>query len=108
MTDEMPPTLEQAHEEIETLRLEIKRLDLLVLQGDKSISDLNVQCKFWRQCAEHAVTGWNKLEDEHELLKETLRALVRDDEPAYLDAAQSCEVDIGLGPMRLVEDEVKR
>lgn len=27
------------------------------------VDDLNVQCKFWRQAAEHAVKGWNALED---------------------------------------------
>jgi hypothetical protein len=43
----------------------------------KSCDDLNVQCRFWRQCAEHAVTGWNKLEDEHEAMKDTLRELAR-------------------------------
>jgi hypothetical protein len=46
----------------------------------RELEDLKVQCRFWRQAAEHAVDGWNKLEDEHELLKETLRALAREDD----------------------------
>lgn len=94
----MPPSLEQAVEEILELKREVQRLELLVHQGDEAVADLNVQCKFWRQAAEHAVTGWNKLEDEHELLKDTLRALVT--EPPTIVSPEGAPVDL-----RLVEEE---
>ena len=40
-----------------------------------AIEDLNVQCKFWRQAAEHAVKGWNDLEDRVEAAREALVAI---------------------------------
>lgn len=53
--------------------LEIAREEIIALK--RQVVDLDVIARFWRLAAEHAVTGWNKLEDEHELLKETLRVL---------------------------------
>src|SRR5678816_2997514 len=50
-----PPDLESALEEIAELRREIDRLTMLVICGDAAVDDLNIQCKFWRQAAEHAV-----------------------------------------------------
>ena len=41
--------------------------------ANAAIDDLSVQCKFWRQAAEHAVKGWNDLEDKHEQLLATAR-----------------------------------
>lgn len=43
--------------------------------ANAAIEDLNVQCKFWRQAAEHAVKGWNALEDKVEAAKEALDAI---------------------------------
>lgn len=75
-----------------------------------AVDDLNVQCKFWRQAAEHAVNGWNKLEDEHEALLEKLSALASDNRdewapPVLHGENQDVVVDVGFGKMRLVEDE---
>lgn len=47
----------------------------------RQLHDQEVIARFWRQAAEHACVGWNALEDEHELLKETLRALTHDEAP---------------------------
>lgn len=100
------PGIAEAVEEILELKREIQRLELVVKHGDAAIDDLNVQCKFWRQAAEHAVTGWNRLEDEHELLKDTLRALVAEPAAPVLHSEHTDTViDIGFGPMRLLEDE---
>ena len=49
----------------------------------QAIDDLNVQCKFWRQAAEHAVNGWNALEDKVEAAKEAIDAI-----EGNLDAAR--------------------
>ncbi len=38
----------------------------------QTIDDLDLQCKFWRQAAEHAVKGWNDLEDRIEAAREVL------------------------------------
>lgn len=51
--------------------------------AEAAIDDLNVQCKFWRQAAEHAVKGWNALEDKVEAAKEALDAI-----EGNLDAAR--------------------
>jgi chromosome segregation ATPase len=86
-----PPGIEEADAEIVALRRELfaaqaessRRKSELESQKlvqhrlECAVDDLNVQCRFWRQCAEHAVTGWNKLEDEHEAMKDTLRELAR-------------------------------
>jgi hypothetical protein len=45
----------------------------------KAVDELNVQCKFWRQAAEHAVEGWNKLEDKHELVIEAVGTVLEDE-----------------------------
>lgn len=62
---------------------------------------------FWRQAAEHAVTGWNALEDKHDLLLETLRALTKDEASPPTAASSRTEetVDLGFGPCRLLEEE---
>jgi hypothetical protein len=62
------------------MQLEDARRDLNVRNDEyetalNAIEDLNVQCKFWRQAAEHAVKGWNALEDRVEAAKEALRAI---------------------------------
>lgn len=54
---------------------EIERLEAELEAASKAIDDLNVQCKFWRQAAEHAVNGWNALEDKVEAAREILDAL---------------------------------
>lgn len=58
---------------LETLSLQLK------LSHDvysKTIDDLEVQLRFWRQAAEHAVNGWNALEDKHESLLEAARNVI--------------------------------
>jgi hypothetical protein len=61
--------LEDACDEIITLKA--------ALEGAKATADdLTMQVRFWRQCAEQALEKWNTLEDEHELLVDTLRAIV--------------------------------
>ncbi len=72
----------------------------------RTIDDLRVQCKFWRQAAEHAVTGWDKLEDEHELLLDTLRALVHDNTPEL--PATIAELKQSLPGFTIVETEKPR
>lgn len=63
----------QLHEEIvERLKLELEAA--------------NVQARFWRQAAEHAVDGWNALEDKHEHLRELVATLLKS-EPQDPDAA---------------------
>ena len=64
----------------------IAELEAELEAAKKAIDDLNVQCAFWKQVADHAVNGWNALEDEHDLLKDTLRALVRSDAPEDTNA----------------------
>jgi len=77
-----------------------------LLEAHRAIDDLNVQCKFWRQAAEHAVNGWNKLEDAHEALLEKLSALCSDDREEWAPPMPSEQtVDVGFGKMRIVEDE---
>lgn len=86
--------LEDACDEIIALRRRLEELDTVSL--------------FWRQAAEHAVTGWNALEDEHDLLKETLRALAAV-EPAPLAVSKEAVeglIDLGDGvKLRVVETE---
>jgi hypothetical protein len=66
-----------AADEILELRRQLEDREACIHASERAIDDLNVQCRFWRQCAEHAVAGWNKLEDEHEAMKDTLRELAR-------------------------------
>ncbi len=47
------------------------------------IEELDVQCKFWRQAAEHAVKGWNALEDKVEASREVLRAIEHNVDAAH-------------------------
>lgn len=54
----------------------IEELETELEAAKAACDDLNVQVRFWRQCAEQALEKWNTLEDEHELLVDTLRALV--------------------------------
>jgi hypothetical protein len=68
--------------------------------------DLNTVAKFWRQAAEHACVGWNALEDEHEVLKETLRALGANDSPSEPERVEESLVDLGDGlKLTVVETE---
>jgi len=46
--------------------------------ASKACNDLDVQARFWRQCAEHAVTGWNALEDEHERVLDVVEEALDD------------------------------
>lgn len=68
------------------------------------IADLEVQLRFWRQCAEHAVTGWNALEDKVAVALEALGA--RDEAPPAIVEELVNEIEIGGRVLRVVEDEV--
>lgn len=84
-----------------------------------TIDDLTVQCKFWRQAAEHAVMGWNLLEDKCAATLEALNAIEdnADTVRALLGLEEECAppledllrelptVDLGNGKLRVVEDE---
>ena len=87
---------------------------------EAAIDALDVQCKFWRQAAEHAVTGWNALEDRVEAAKEALGALEGNidavhellgssDEwapPVPVPPMQCAkEPEVNGWPLRIVEDE---
>lgn len=92
MSDHKDKLLEQAAEEIIALK--------------RANDDLNTLALFWRRAAEAAVVGWNALEDKHELLLETLRALVHDNTApdAVSDTLET--VDLGDGvKLRVVEEE---
>lgn len=71
-----------------------------------ALDDANVQCRFWRRAAEHAVDGWNALEDQHELLVDTLRALVR--EPKESIYPEGDPVAQSMPGYTIVETEKKR
>lgn len=95
-----PPGIEEACEEIIALR--------------RAVDDLNVQCRFWRQAAEHAVKGWNALEDKYEMLLESARnaetclanTLAYVAPPVEDQPAEECgTADLGFGPRRIVETE---
>lgn len=49
--------------------------ELEAVNARAAIDDLIVQCKFWRQAAEHAVKGWNALEDRVSAGLEALGAI---------------------------------
>lgn len=54
---------------------ELSQAKSVIEEGIQTIGDLTVQLKFWRQAAEHAIAGWNALEDRVEAAKEAIRAL---------------------------------
>lgn len=56
-----------------------RRIKELETGYEQSIADLNVIARFWRQAAEHAVTGWNALEDK-------VDAAIGELQPAYDEA----------------------
>lgn len=77
-----------------------------LLEACNEINDLNVQCKFWRQAAEHAVDGWNKLEDEYEGLLEKIDTLASDARDEWAPPAP-----VGFDPfagVTIIETEKKR
>lgn len=61
----------------ERLAAEVIELKRQLEAATKACDDLSVQCRFWRQCAEHAVTGWNKLEDDRAATLDAVRELKR-------------------------------
>lgn len=109
---EIPPGLEEACEEIVFLQNEVNRLHVRVVQSDalvakhrQAIDDLNVQCKFWRQAAEHAVTGWDRLEEQHEELVARVLTLLQS-EPGDVDGEAWRKLEAFVSPQfRIVEDE---
>lgn len=62
-------------ERIEELEREVARLEEHNETAMKAVDDLNVQCRFWRQAAEHAVNGWNLLEDKVQATLEVTNAI---------------------------------
>ena len=42
------------------------------------LDDLEVQLRFWRQAAEHAIEGWNKLEDKYDALIEMIGGMLEE------------------------------
>lgn len=71
--------VEQRHDELVAANAVIEDLKSVIeinaIASREAIEDLNVQCKFWRQAAEHAVKGWNDLEDRVEAAREALVAI---------------------------------
>lgn len=69
----------------------------------REVLDLTVQCKFWRQAAEHAVTGWNQLEDKYEGTVDIVRNLFEGNKEESARARQQLELcldehDLEEGP----------
>lgn len=101
--------LEQAADEIIALRKRLEELDTIA--------------KFWRQAAEHAIAGWNDLEERYESKLEKLQNIeamlslvIGDDRPEYappdpLGDPRTLELhgetmDLGDGiKLTIVEDE---
>lgn len=106
--------LEDAERRLEEACEEINVLNAALEGAKQTNDDLVVQCKFWRQAAEHAVTGWNALEDKYETLLEATRnaeaclanTLAYVAPPDDAAPAEQSSVDLGDGvKLRLVEDE---
>jgi DNA repair exonuclease SbcCD ATPase subunit len=103
-----PPGIEEACTEIVALREEIVALK-------RQLEEQQVIAKFWRQAAEHAVAGWNDLEDRYEDKLEKLRNIeamlsltIGDDReewaPPITDDPQT--IDLGDGvKLTVIEDE---
>lgn len=64
----------EPHDEIEYWRARATGAERQLDAQNAAIEDLNTQCRFWRQAAEHAVEGWNKLEDKHDAALDALKA----------------------------------
>ena len=65
----------------------------------QEIDDLKVQVRFWRRAAEHAVNGWNTLEDKVEAALQILGANECNSPPG--------EGSLGVGGYRIVETETE-
>jgi hypothetical protein len=124
------PGLEEACEEIIQLRLacEEAMAEVIRLRREATAAavrrfkdaelvtaqqaDLEVQCKFWRQAAEHAVNGWNVMQDRFEEAVEAIRRVL--DESKYdgdtvstalcADLARIVNGAVDEGPPELVEE----
>lgn len=125
--------LRSAECELEDLRAERDLLRKLADAGghafdaiEKMHDDLAVQAKFWRQAAEHAVEGWNRLEEKYETAVQAIRDFF-DDSVDSESLAERCErilenapdegpapctaqleIDLGTGPLCVVEEEKPR
>lgn len=71
--------MELARDEIVAWKRSYDTLCVEVMALRAQLEDTTTQAVFWKQAAEQACDMLNKLEDEHELLKDTLRALVREE-----------------------------
>ena len=128
LVDHLEHKLEEACEEIIYLRGEVatlareydgakaacESLAIYIRAQGRANDDLDLQIKFWRQACEHAVTGWNKLEDKYESIIESARnaETCLANTLAYLEPvvedqpAEECtSADLGFGPLRVVEEE---
>ncbi len=103
-----------ALEEVYELRKDVRLAESVLAASKQTIDDLTVQCKFWRQAAEHAVDGWNKLEDEHETLLESIRAIdtvidkIVDDRAEWAPPREALEIAQSLPGFTIVETETTR
>jgi hypothetical protein len=97
--------MEQMIQEVERKLVEACE-EIIALK--RQLEEQHTVAVFWRQACEHAIVGWDALEDEHELLKDTLRALVSK-EPEPLDVPREAVeglIDLGDGvTLRVVEEE---
>ena len=100
----------------DTTELTREQIENLLHAAESACDDLNVQCRFWRQAAEHAVEGWNKLEDKIEHAVQILGGTFDAEAPepavvSQLGAIFSGEappstIDLGEGvTLRVVETE---
>jgi hypothetical protein len=99
--------MEQMIQEVERKLVEACE-EIIVLK--RQLEEQHTVAVFWRQAAEHAIVGWDALEDEHELLKDTLRALAaKEPEPPEVPRETvDGLIDLGDGvTLRIVETETE-
>jgi chromosome segregation ATPase len=107
---------EQYAEQLEK-RLECAVEEIIALK--QQLEEQQTVAKFWRQAAEHAIEGWNDLEERYEAKLEKLRDIeamlsltIGDDRPEWAPPITDLSpqtVDLGDGiKLTVVEDETPR
>lgn len=76
LSDKLAKAIDARGKLIDELARELKITRDRCSDYKQAQEDLNVQVRFWRQAAEHAVLGWNALEDKYEALQNAARDML--------------------------------